>query len=339
MRAYYCPVDILEAFDLEAYTRDTYNVKIATNGDLMIDYCPNCAKEYHCGVSLTKRLVHCFRCGWVVGIVEFIMEGQILSYRDALRLMTEGGRIADEDDLDKVIAGLDAQLDADLLELSPVVLPSVFKTLEQAMSKGSYAAEKVFDYLNVRGMTESDVDFYGVGIADTDELAGRAVFPIFDPDGSQVYYQGRAVFGKMKPKYKNPSIVEGALGKSDVIFNIENIKDICVVTEGVFSALAFGRMGVAIMGKDLSERQLVLMQTVLPDNVIVCLDSDASDDSVRLAQRIVPYFEKVFYLELPDGKDPDDVGKEGLKGLIQTDLFRCDEDTIMDYEVRKMQRD
>jgi len=165
-------------------------------------------------------------------------------------------------------------------------------------------------YLRKRGVSEEDIIRYNIGYCVDGEYGGRIVVPSYDSNANLNYFVGRAIYpGKLK--YKNPPV-----SKDIVVFELYiNWKMPIVLCEGVFDAIAIKRNAIPLLGKTVSNSLLSKIIINKVPSVVLALDTDASDTSVKISQKLMQYGITVSKVTLKD-KDPSEVGyKNMLKAL------------------------
>ena len=129
------------------------------------------------------------------------------------------------------------------------------------------------------------------------------------------YFIGRNVLGSSGSVYWNPPLGLYPQRKSTVLWGLHRIRKplpAVLVCEGVFDALWFPG-AVAVLGKTASEAQIDLMNRVSRDEIIVMLDGDLDKSSGFLAEKIARRVSRhVSVVDLPAGKDPDDLCRKGV---------------------------
>lgn len=188
------------------------------------------------------------------------------------------------------------------------VLPDDYQMIGN--SEDSYLEKEAVRYLEEeRGISKSRARYYQIGYG-TDETMGHLIIPVLGESGCVVYWiERKYLFGKRR--YNNPPNSEVPVGKSDVVFGLNQIRrgSIIYVAEGVFDAISIGPQAVAIFGKELSSRQQSLILSKDPSKVVMMLDAedDAKYKSIKIGQQLNP-FTRVEWVMLDDG-DPDDLSE------------------------------
>ena len=190
-------------------------------------------------------------------------------------------------------------------------LPKEFQSLigrDEKISSIVYTHARA--YLRKRRVNEEDIIRYNIGYCVDGEYGGRIVVPSYDSNANLNYFVGRSIYpGKLK--YKNPPV-----SKDIVVFELYvNWKMPIVLCEGVFDAIAIKRNAIPLLGKTVSNSLLNKIIVNKVPSVILALDTDALDTSVKISQKLMQYGIAVSKVTLED-KDPSEVGyKNMLKAL------------------------
>lgn len=165
-----------------------------------------------------------------------------------------------------------------------------------------------------------------------DRFRNRVMVPIKDPRGRVIAFGGR-ILGEGEPKYLN-SPDTFLFDKGRVLFNLDRAAPASrqagriLVVEGYFDVLALDRAGireaVAPMGTALTDSQLELLWRLV-DEPILCFDGDPAGRKAaeRAAERAMPSLrpgKQLLIALLPQGKDPDDLIREGGATAFETTL-------------------
>ena len=163
-----------------------------------------------------------------------------------------------------------------------------------------------------------------------DRFRGRLMFPIRDPRGRVIGFGGR-ILGQGEPKYLNsPQTI--LFDKGRTLYNLDRagpasrLAKRLIVVEGYMDVIALDRAGigecVAPNGTALTEDQLERLWRLDP-SPILCFDGDSAGKkaAVRAAIRALPLIRPdrtLRFLELPPGRDPDDIIREGGREAFDT---------------------
>ncbi len=249
--------------------------------------CPVCDKnnKYHLYVNFKKGVYYCMKCH--------------LSGR-----LSKNIEIPDLEDLvikkRKIYKG----------GLPDGVLP--FSNNEGAIEK------RVYKYLIGRGFTDSDISYYNIHYGAKGKFLGHAVFP-FIQGGEVVYYVARIAKNKLPEGRRKTLNPPGPVE----IYNIESAAEAgegeIVITEGVIDAIMTGLDAVAVLGKNVSEHQLEVLQKYGIHSINILLDSvnddnTARDSAEKMARTLYGYFDNIKILDLPFG-DPGSVQLRKIKNV------------------------
>lgn len=155
-------------------------------------------------------------------------------------------------------------------------------------------------------------DKFSVMLGMQDESFGYFVFPFFDIYGRIVYYQMRAYHPLAGTRWKNP-----VLPKSGILYNESALllKEPLFVCEGVTDTLTMegvGQLGLVASGTDKISHSL-------SDDLVCMLDGGAWLECLTLAYSLCQLSDKrVWAVPLPDGQDPNSLGKEKCYNLTES---------------------
>lgn len=170
----------------------------------------------------------------------------------------------------------------------------------------------------------------GEGKAPYDTFRDRIMFPIRDVSGRVVAYSGRILNKDSDaPKYVNSPETE-LFNKSEILFGYDKAKegirklDFSLIVEGQFDVVLAHQAGynntVAVSGTALTAHHVGLLQR-LSNRVVLALDADRAGIAAvrRAADLMLSRGIDLKVAELPEGKDPADLvreGKEEFKKII-----------------------
>lgn len=192
-------------------------------------------------------------------------------------------------------------------------LPEGF-TLFKNSSEVYPVRRQAMNYLKNRGITDDMIEKYKIGFCDKGDHAGRIIIPSYDKKGSLNYYIARSWDPMSRAKYKNPK-----QEKDKIIFwesLIDWNKDVYLV-EGAFDGL-FLENAIPMLGKHMSELLFETLYMNAKGNIIICLDADAWENSLKLYHELNggDLWGKIKLVKLPEEKDIAD-----LRGEIKDEYF------------------
>ncbi len=325
------------------------------SGANLFGLCPfHSEKTPSFSVRQDKQTYHCFGCGKGGGVINFIMEIENLSYRDAIEFLARraGMQMPAESDEERQLRGRRAKL----LELNRAaamwffenlskpegaaaleyirerrLLPKTVKRFGLGAAPNSW--ESLVDEMRRRGY--ADQDLIDAGLAKRgksggiyDSFRNRLIFPVIDVRGSVIGFSGRILNGE-EPKYLNTSDTM-VFQKSRNLFALNLAKktkrDMLILVEGNVDVVMLHQAGfdcaVASLGTSLTPEQARLMKQY-KDTVVIAYDSDGA--GVKAAQRAIGLLEpaglQVRVLRMEGAKDPDEFikakGPEAFELLLE----------------------
>lgn len=210
------------------------------------------------------------------------------------------------------------------------------------------------EYLRSLGFSREDMLESGVVSVDAkrgdrlvDSLGGRLIFPIINALDEVVAFGGRVMEKTDFAKYKNTreTIV---FNKRKNLYNINLLKKLkreravneVIMVEGYMDTISLYQAGfknvVASMGTSLTVEQARLIRRYT-DKVLISYDGDFAGQSADLRGLEILKTENltVRVVPLPDGKDPDDVAKEGAAAYQ-----KCLDEALplIDYKLVSLER-
>lgn len=279
------------------------NVKVipTSNPDEIRIDCPFCVTrgkgedtKAHCYANTAKGVYNCFRCGARGGIGalrKYISVGATYVPEKFELLRSKVDKLFKLKKLDII----------DLDKMSNLINEEETPIAWEYMLERGFSPEELIQYKVRVGKT-----FYDDALnRDVHSWSGRVIFPFYE-DGQCVYVVGRAYSGR-EPRYLN---TKG--GKGIVIYNLDGVKDECLICEGIISAIAATRVcgipSVAILGKFMSDHQLMKLKSRVR-KVTVCLDGDVTKkEKQEFGMKLWGAGFDVWTVDLPEDSDPDEMG-------------------------------
>ncbi|MFZ2100940.1 MAG: DNA primase, partial [Oricola sp.] len=305
--------------------------------------------SFHCEDK--KGRYHCFGCGVTGDHFRFLTELEGISFPEAVQQVAElaGVPMPERDPdaerreqvrstlydvMDMAVAFFEAQLQTSVGAKARAYLRD--RGLSGATQKKfrlGYAPDSrnaLKEHLAARGATREQVEACGLVVfgedipVSYDRFRDRIMFPIEDARGRTIAFGGRALSPDVPAKYLNSPDTE-LFHKGNVLYNFRRARETVrgtgtiIAVEGYMDVIALDQAGVsnavAPLGTALTENQLDLLWRVTPEPVL-CFDGDkagvrAAWRSLELALPGLKPGRSVRYALLPEGKDPDDLVKQG----------------------------
>jgi len=267
---------------------------------------PNCDDETgNLEISLEKKIFHCWKCSYKGTLRQLL--------KDYLGWSPNVDEYVSPEDLRKYGS---QEFESQEEKVKRVVefkgLPEDYKYLGAELP--SLVGQKALKYTLSR-ISLDEVKKYRIGYCGIGKYKWRVIIPVFEK-GKVFYFVTRSFMTGVLPVYKYPNKEECGTGKNDIVFNIDGARNegYAVITEGVFDAIRVGEMGVAILGTELSDEQLIKLLDV--KKVYVLLDKDAIDKAIKIARRFQSYKVDVRVAVPPKG-DPADYSREVIHGWLR----------------------
>jgi len=211
-----------------------------------------------------------------------------------------------------------------------IELPYSYKSL---LYGDSSIAKRSRYYLSERGFNLEQLDQQGIGYCDehykaqADESSkeafrkdyyARLIIP-FKRSGKLIYYIARSILPNEPLRYKNPSVDDVGIGKSELLFNEDalNIYDDVWLFEGVFDALTIGSHCVSSQGWALSKEQIAIIRRSGCKRLWFAPDKGFYKKAVETSLQFIESEKEIYVINFdnilpnsPDLKDANELGKE-----------------------------
>jgi len=287
-----------------------YNIPykfVSSNSEIVINCIFHDDTKNKLYISVDKGLFNCFVCN------------ERGTFRDLVKKMALNKKkdinLADfKDTVDRkpkpVILTEDERIDWPEA-YQPIVLARIL-TKEDA----TYDA---YQYLVNRGLSESQIYYYRLGVCLSGRYRGRIIVPTFNDKEELVTFVARDYTGQLKPKVLTPPAANGGHGVKDYVFNLHRAATLghLIIGEGVFDAISLGTRGIAIFGKTATDIQLAKIINKKPQRITIVLDPDARTEAEKLANQLIMHCPDVKIAYLPEGVDPNSVDKTLLEVAIK----------------------
>ena len=294
-------------------------------------------------VDPDKQIFRCFGCNKGGDVFSFVMEKKGLSFAEALTELALKAGITLEKEKRQSSSEKKIYYDANRAAMA-------FFEQQLASSRGEDARrylsgrgiteetirifhigfapdswDSLSTYLKGKGISHSAAEKAGLTAPRKsggfyDRFRGRVMFPIIDLTGEVIGFGGR-VMGGGEPKYLNTP-ESPIFEKKRVLYNLHASRNQvrqggAVVVEGYMDVVSLANAGfssaVATLGTALGEDHVRLLRR-FTDDITLVFDGDSAGRNAMvralepfLASDIIPRV-----VILPQGKDPDDIAREGI---------------------------
>ena len=347
------------------------SVRLTKKGNSYWGCCPfHSEKTPSFHVVPDRQIYKCFGCGKGGGAINYVMELENLSFRDAVAVLAKRAGLQMPEYGGGPSAGMRERREK-LLEIN--------KQAARAFHKWLYSPEgsEGLGYLQRRGLSKGTLTRFGLGYAPNswdalirelsqqgydkrdlldaglavsnkdgriyDRFRNRVMFPIIDVRGNVIGFGGR-VMDDSTPKYLN-SPETPVYNKSRNLFALNIAKTSkagrVILTEGYMDTIALHQAGfdsaIASLGTALTEEHAQLLSRYFKDAVIA-YDGDGA--GVAAAQRAIPLLEKaglkVRVLRMTGAKDPDEFIKSYGRDAFAKLLDKSENQ--VDYRLAQIQK-
>ncbi|MGD0821156.1 MAG: DNA primase [Desulfomonilia bacterium] len=294
-------------------------------------------------VDPDKQIFRCFGCNKGGDVFSFVMEKKGLSFAEALTELALKAGITLEKEKRQLSSEKKIYYDANRAAMA-------FFEQQLASSSGEGARrylsgrgiteetirifhigfapdswDSLSTYLKGKGISQAAAEKAGL-IAPRksggfyDRFRGRVMFPIIDLTGEVIGFGGR-VMGGGEPKYLNTP-ESPIFEKKRVLYNLHASRNQlrqggAVIVEGYMDVVSLANAGfssaVATLGTALGEDHVRLLRR-FTDDITLVFDGDSAGRNAMvralepfLASDVIPRV-----VILPQGKDPDDIAREGI---------------------------
>jgi len=260
---------------------------------------------------------HCFGCKWGGGPLELIRQNMDLAGWAVAREWLEEHGLYKDGALPLNVRLLVTRPD---LELVQVEVPPDARFI--SMDKWVTPARR---YAVERGVTESQVDRWGLGYAAGGYYANRLLLPTRARDGRIINITGRAWSSTKTPKYLNSKEQHG--WDASAIFGEQFWPQHCgdatlVLNEGELNSLACERVGAmfvgALGGSTLEKEQVLKFSSFKTVILATDIDKAGSEIAAQLRATLIRW-RTCRRVDFPDRRDPNDLERQNpelLKSLL-----------------------
>ena len=281
------------------------HVKYTGNQKELHVCCPICNEtRYRMYINRLSGKVYCHNCGFKTNLLGLIQHIEGVSFTKAKELFKDiQGNLYLPEDISKRLSD-QILFERVTLNKRPIPLPDEYIELNPSITKGF--VKQAVNYLHKRKITDNQIISHKFGYCLTGEYKGRIIIPITE-NGDLKFWVARAISKEVRLKEKSPSNEDYQISKSEVLFNIDvavRKYNAVVLSEGIFDALSWGDIGVAMLGKTLYQEQLniLLDYRELINIIYIAVDWDARDKATQIAEQLQEYFE-VAIINIPQEFD------------------------------------
>ena len=311
--------------------------------------------SFHC--EDRKGRYHCFGCGVTGDHFRFLTELDGMSFPEAVERIADmaGVPMPARDEQAERRERERASL-TDVMEMATAFFQDQLQSAAGARARAylrerglTSATQQAFrlgyapdsrnalkEFLASKGVEKAQIEACGLVVhgddvpVSFDRFRDRIMFPIPDSRGRIIAFGGRALSPDVPAKYLNSPETE-LFHKGRVLYNFARARQAVqregtvIAVEGYMDVIALAQAGfenvVAPLGTALTEDQLELLWRMTGEPVL-CFDGDkagmkAAWRAADLALPLIQAGRTARFALLPEGKDPDDLVKDGRRGRLQ----------------------
>jgi hypothetical protein len=208
-----------------------------------------------------------------------------------------------------------------------VVLPNEFIPLSTSRTSPEYKNAMV--YLRRRGILKEDIFRYNLGYCEVGEYEHHIIIPSYSASGKLNFFIGRRYYDTFETiPFRKPYVSMNIIGFECFI----NYQEPLVLVEAAFNAITIRNNAIPLFGKYPSQKLLEAIIINHVEKVYVCLDSDATNDSMRVCARLLKLGVTPYLVEIIGGKDPNEVGFEKMRQFIRN-AKEIDQSDLLKYKL------
>lgn len=253
-------------------------------------WCPD--PSHHLGIHLDDKRVTCWRCGPHGDAIGLVMK---IERVDANRAKTIALRYYDP-----------------LAPPMSIIRQPTTGTIELPTSASPTFMDTHMQWLVHRGFTppEHYIQKYGLLCSYIDPDWGyRIIIPIYI-DHRLVAWVGRDVTGKSDIPYKNSRIEESIIDPKHCLYNIDTVKKVILIVEGVTDVWRIGDGAVCTFGTVWTKKQLMLIRDVHTAHILFDAEEEAQESAQRLASLLTNIVNRVKIWSTEGKNDPAELTDE-----------------------------
>lgn len=287
---------------LLGHPKEMYNEQTQFEFNCKSKTCSSDVNKYNLNFNLPRNIFNCFKChysGFITKLIRNYGTPDDIKRIEILFPLSKHHEEVKEYTLDENV----------ICELPEGYLPLT----NEYNTKYYYRA---INYLKSRKIDMDMIKKYEIGYTETGPRKWRIIIPSRNIAGNINYYEARSYFTHSKMPYFKPD----KPNKQDIIFNAKNINfDLPVyLVEGVFDMMPLAN-ALPMLGKNLSP--LIIHKFLQhKTKVILCLDEDAMEDTIKLYEQLTALGLDVYFVEVKDdiAKYYEMYGRTGIVALLRT---------------------
>ncbi len=131
----------------------------------------------------------------------------------------------------------------------------------------------------------------------------RLIIPIFEKK-QMVSFIGRDITGQAKLRYKNLTVSQSIVPVKEAVYNLDNVNDVAILSEGPFDVWSFDPYGIGIFGIKITPMQLYKLFLKKLKKLIICLDPTAQKQAKKITLETSTFIPEIKMCIIQSGEDP-----------------------------------
>jgi DNA primase len=261
--------------------------------------CPFCDDtSNHCGVNVESKMFSCWRCGSKGNSIKLIMGLENKSYSQIIPILKQFESHERKSYETKAING-------NLQELREFIQR---ETEALTPYHRGYLQDRNFDPIHLE-RTYQIRSFKPVS-----KYKHRIFIPYLL--GKETYtFTTRDVSGHSKVKYVHCPIGQSIQAPKELLYNVNNCKDSCMVVEGCFDVFRIGSGSVALSGIQYTTKQLLVLSKFKQVFLLFDPEKKAQEMAIQLGKDLSFCSSSIDVIQIEVDTDPGDMKDEDVKHL------------------------
>jgi len=294
----------MNSFDVIGYLEEaginySYSGKNISNGWIGTS-CPFCNdSSNHLGINLDSKIYSCFRCGSKGKMSKFVMEKENKSYNQIIPILNQFtkkdksyGNIAEQQKDDKPVHELIQDISTELTECHKEYLKS--RNFDP-------------DYLESRYKLRSGKP--------SSLYKHRIIIPYIINRKTYTFTSRATVPGQAGAKYLHCPVEQSILAPKDILYNVDNCKDSCIVLEGCTDVFRVGAGSVSLSGVQYTRKQLLVLSKFKRIFILFDPEEQAQIQAEKLSKDLSFCSSSVEIIQIETDLDPGNYSDEDVKQL------------------------
>jgi len=262
---------------------------------------PDCSDpSWHCGINLESLFYSCHICRNKGKVEKLIQELERCSFNQAQKIIE---KFSDED-----YSSPKKPLFRSVKEVEECILPeeidkSFHKKHQQYLKSRNFNADYLVKKYNLMSV-------YNIG-----RYKFRIIIPYYY-HSRLICFNTRDITGRAELRYQFCDIENSVIEVKHTFYNIDTVKDRCIIVEGPSDVWRIGDGCIAVSGKQFTKEQLLMLREKEIKKAVVLYDADDSEEKIgeTLANNLTGIIPSVELIELESG-DPGELSTEEVKEI------------------------